>query len=76
VAVAVGEYATELAPAVLLLAIVLIVANFAQISIGLRPLERLRLAVHEVVSRQRTRLNVTAPIEVRPRAQVLCRKVA
>jgi signal transduction histidine kinase len=66
VAVAVGEYATELTPAVLLLAIVLIVANFAQISIGLRPLERLRFAVHEVVSRRRTRLNVTAPTEVRP----------
>lgn len=73
VAIAVAEYATELAPAVLFLAIILIAANFAQISIGLRPLERLRLAVHEVIARRRTRLDVEAPTEVRPLADEINR---
>lgn len=73
VAVAVVEYATELTPAVLLLAIVLIAANFAQISIGLRPLEKLRFAVHEVIARRRIRLDVVAPTEMRPLADEIDR---
>jgi signal transduction histidine kinase len=73
VVVAAAEYATELTPAVLLLAIVLIAANFAQISIGLHPLEKLRFAVHEVIARRRIRLDVVAPTELRPLADEIDR---
>ena len=73
IAVAVGEYVAELAPAVLLIAIVLIAANFVQIFVGLRPLETLRLAVHEVTARRRDRLKVVAPTEVQPLADEIDR---
>ena len=69
----VGEYVAELVPAILLVAFVLIVANFVQISIGLRPLEKLRSAVHEVVARRRDRLEVAAPSEVQPLADEIDR---
>jgi signal transduction histidine kinase len=69
----VGEYVAQLVPAILLVAFVLIVANFVQISIGLRPLERLRSAVHEVVARRRDRLEVAAPSEVQPLADEIDR---
>ncbi len=73
VTISVGEYVAELVPAIGLLAIVLIVANFVQISIGLRPLERLRIAVHEVVAHRRERLEVAAPSEVQPLADEIDR---
>lgn len=73
VALAVTQYAAELAPAVLLLGIVLIAANFVQISVGLAPLEKLRLAVHEVIARRRSRLDVVAPAEVQPLADEIDR---
>jgi signal transduction histidine kinase len=68
IAISVEQYVAELAPAVLLIAIVLIAANFVQISIGLRPLESLRVAVHDVMARRRNRLDVVAPSEVQPLA--------
>ncbi|MDR3470982.1 MAG: HAMP domain-containing sensor histidine kinase [Devosia sp.] len=73
IATAVGEYVTELAPAVLLIAVVLIAANFVQISVGLRPLESLRIAVHDVMARRRNRLSVAAPREVQPLADEIDR---
>lgn len=73
VAVALAQYIAELAPALLLLAVALIVANFVQISIGLKPLEGLRLAVHDVVARRRARLDVVAPDEVQPLANEIDR---
>lgn len=73
VAVSVTEYAGELAPAVVLLGLVLIAANFIQISIGLRPLESLRKTVHDVLAGHRSRLKVVAPTEVQPLADEIDR---
>lgn len=73
IATAVAQYVTDLAPAVLLLAVVLIAANFVQITVGLGPLEKLRLAVHEVTTRRRSRLDVAAPAEVQPLADEIDR---
>ena len=65
---AVAEYVRELAPALLLLALVLIGAIFIQITVGLAPLESLRIAVRDVIARRSARLNVAAPSEVQPLA--------
>lgn len=73
IATAVDEYVTELAPALLLIAAVLIMANFIQVSVGLRPLEGLRAAVHEVIARRRNRLEADAPSEVQPLADEIDR---
>ena len=73
IAMAVAQYVAELTPALFLLAIVLIAANFIQISVGLRPLENLRLAVHDVIAQRRRRLDVVAPTEVQPLADEIDR---
>lgn len=69
----VDEYVRELAPALALLALVLIVAIFVQITVGLAPLESLRAAVSGVIARRAQRLEVTAPSEVRPLAEEINR---
>ena len=69
----VSEYVGELAPAIVLLAIVLIAANFIQITVGLAPLEKLRVAVGDVIARRRARLKVIAPSEVQPLADEIDR---
>ena len=70
---AVAEYVGELAPAVVLLAAVLIAAIFFQITVGLAPLETLRAAVSKVVARHAARLSVAAPREVQPLADEINR---
>jgi signal transduction histidine kinase len=69
----VGEYIRELAPSLALLAAVLIAAIFVQITVGLAPLESLRVAVRDVVARKIARLDVAAPSEVRPLADEINR---
>jgi signal transduction histidine kinase len=69
----VSEYVGELAPAIILLACFLIIAIFIQITVGLAPLENLRVAVSDVIARRAARLNVTAPIEVQPLAEEINR---
>ena len=73
IATAVDEYVTDLAPALLLIAAVLIAANFVQVSVGLSPLENLRVAVHDVIARRRRRLDAEAPSEVQPLADEIDR---
>jgi signal transduction histidine kinase len=69
----VSDYVRELAPALLLLAAVLIAAIFVQITIGLAPLEKLRVAVREVVARRTRRLGAASPSEVQPLADEIDR---
>jgi signal transduction histidine kinase len=73
IAASVDEYIRELAPALALLALVLIVAIFVQITVGLAPLEALRAAVSGVIARRTARLEVTAPSEVQPLADEINR---
>ncbi len=70
---AVNEYVRELAPALVLLAGVLIAAIFVQITVGLAPLEALQIAVRDVIARRAARLDVAAPSEVRPLADEINR---
>jgi signal transduction histidine kinase len=69
----VNEYVRELAPAIAILAVVLIAAIFFQITVGLAPLERLRAEVRDVVARRKARLDATTPSEVRPLADEINR---
>jgi signal transduction histidine kinase len=69
----VSEYVRELAPALAFLAVTLIVAIFVQITVGLAPLEKLRVSVRDVVARRAGRLNESAPSEVRPLANEINR---
>ncbi len=65
---ALSEFVGELTPALLVLAVALIAANFVQITVGLAPLESLRRAVRGVIARNSTRLDAQAPQEVQPLA--------
>ena len=67
------EYVQDLAPALILLAAALIAAFFVQITVGLAPLENLRVAVRNVIAQQTARLDVTAPSEVQPLADEINR---
>jgi signal transduction histidine kinase len=73
VEISVSEYVAELAPAILMLALVLIAAIFVQITIGLAPLEKLRIAVSEVIARRAARLDAAAPSELQPLADEINR---
>jgi len=73
VEVSVREYVQDLAPALILLAAALIAAFFVQITVGLAPLENLRVAVRNVIAQQTARLDVTAPSEVQPLADEINR---
>jgi signal transduction histidine kinase len=65
-AVARAAFATQLAWALALLALVLITAALAQVWFGLRPFEQLRAAVGRVRTRQTARLEGHHPDEVQP----------
>ena len=69
----VSEYVGELAPAIILLACFLIMAIFIQITVGLAPLDNLRVAVRDVIARRTVRLDVNAPSEVQPLANEINR---
>jgi signal transduction histidine kinase len=68
VEVSVSEYVRDLAPALLMLAAALMAAFFIQITVGLAPLETLRVAVRNVIAQRSARLEVAAPSEVQPLA--------
>ena len=73
VEIATNEFAAELVPSLGILAAVLILAMWLQVSVGLKPLERLRLAVSNVVSGSAARLEETVPSEVQPLADEINR---
>ena len=73
VEVATAEFATELVPSLAILGIVLILAMWLQVTVGLKPLERLRRAVSAVVSGSSARLETTVPSEVQPLAEEINR---
>ncbi len=76
VEVSVGQYVKDLAPALTVLALALMGAFFIQITVGLAPLEGLRVAVRDVVAQREARLNVAAPSEVQPLADEINRLLA
>ena len=69
----VSEYVRDLAPALIMLAAALMAAFFIQITVGLAPLENLRLAVRNVVAQRAARLDGAAPSEVQPLADEINR---
>jgi signal transduction histidine kinase len=73
VEVSVGEYVRDLAPALIVLASALMGAFFIQITVGLAPLESLRIAVKNVIAQRTARLDVAAPSEVQPLADEINR---
>lgn len=73
VEVSVSEYVRDLAPALILLAAALIAAFFIQITVGLAPLESLRVAVRNVIAQKTARLDGAAPREVQPLADEINR---
>ena len=73
VEIATSEFAVELVPSLALLAAVLILAMWLQVSVGLMPLERLRRAVSNVVTGNSARLEATVPTEVQPLADEINR---
>lgn len=60
------EFAAELAPALLVLAAFLSVAAWAQVLVGLRPLEAVRQGVSRIRARARQRLDDPYPDEIMP----------
>ena len=73
VEIATSEFAVELVPSLAILAAVLILAMWLQVTVGLKPLERLRRAVSNVVSGNSARLETTVPTEVQPLAEEINR---
>ncbi len=73
VEIATNEFAVELLPSLALLAAVLILAMWLQVTVGLKPLERLRRAVSAVVTGNSARLEATVPTEVQPLADEINR---
>ncbi|WP_245279050.1 sensor histidine kinase [Mesorhizobium loti] len=73
VELSVNEYVRDLTPALILLAAVLMAAFFIQITVGLAPLENLRIAVRHVIAQRAARLDVAAPSEVQPLADEINR---
>jgi signal transduction histidine kinase len=73
VEIATSEFAAELVPSLSILAAVLILAMWLQVSVGLKPLERLRRAVSSVVTGEAARLETTVPVEVQPLADEINR---
>lgn len=73
VEVSVREYVRDLVPALILLAAALMVAFFIQITVGLAPLENLRVEVRNVIAQRTARLDVAAPSEVQPLADEINR---
>lgn len=60
------EFAAELAPALLVLAVFLSLAAWAQVLVGLRPLEAVRQGVSRIRARHRQRLDDSYPDEIMP----------
>ncbi|WP_246696510.1 sensor histidine kinase KdpD [Mesorhizobium sp. SARCC-RB16n] len=73
VEVSVDEYVRDLVPALIVLAAGLMAAFFIQITVGLAPLENLRIAVRNVIAQRTARLDVAAPSEVQPLADEINR---
>lgn len=63
------EFAGEMAPALLLLAAILAIAAWVQVSVGLRPLEGVRRGVSAIRSKRQQRLRGDFPDEVMPLVQ-------
>jgi signal transduction histidine kinase len=63
-----SDFGFDLVPALAILALVLIVAAWVEVTVGLLPLERLRRAVSDIVAGRSSRLADGVPREVQPLA--------
>lgn len=63
------DFLTGVAPSLVLLAIVLIVAAWLQVNVGLKPLEHVRRGVQAIRARAQRRLDGDFPDEIQPLAQ-------
>lgn len=63
------DFLKEVAPSLALLAVVLIMAAWFQVNVGLKPLEHVRRGVQAVRARAQRRLDGNFPDEIRPLAQ-------
>jgi signal transduction histidine kinase len=63
------DFLKEVAPFLLLLAVVLVAAAWLQVNVGLKPLEHVRRGVQAVRARAKRRLEGDFPDEIRPLAQ-------
>ncbi len=73
VEVASREFGQDLLPSLAILSAVLILAAWVQVAVGLRPLERLRRAVGDVMANRKSRLDTDVPREVQPLADEINR---
>ena len=60
------EFGADIVPSLAILACVLILAAWLQVAIGLRPLERIRHDVREIVAGRSSRMATEVPSELRP----------
>ena len=60
------EFGADIVPSLAILACVLILAAWLQVAIGLRPLERIRHDVGEIVAGRSSRMATEVPSELRP----------
>jgi signal transduction histidine kinase len=67
------EFAVDLVPAMAILALLLIAAVWVQVAVGLKPFDRLRIAVSDIIQGRSRRLPVEVPREVRPLADEINR---
>jgi signal transduction histidine kinase len=67
------EFAVDLVPAMAILALLLIAAVWIQVAVGLKPFDRLRIAVSDIIQGRSRRLPVEVPREVRPLAEEINR---
>jgi signal transduction histidine kinase len=67
------EFAVDLVPAMAILAVLLIAAVWIQVAVGLKPFDRLRIAVSDIIQGRSRRLPIEVPREVRPLADEINR---
>ncbi len=66
-----NDFLRDLAPAMAVLALILIVSSYVQISLGLRPLDRIRVGIAAVRRQDASRFDEPIPSEVRPLVEEL-----
>lgn len=66
-----NDFLRDLAPAIAALAVILIISSYIQISLGLRPLDRIRDGIAAVRRQEAGRFDENIPSEVRPLVEEL-----
>ena len=66
-----NDFLRDLAPAMAVLAAILVLSSYVQISLGLRPLDRIRVGIAAVRRQTASRFDEKIPTEVRPMVEEL-----